>query len=144
MTAVRFYHNAADRLRVACVLSAKAHASGRRVSVLAPDAHLAQRFDQMLWSFQPLAFIPHVGADSPLAAETPVVIATRLDALPHRDILLNLGDEAPPAGLEGFNLIIDIVGTGEAERLLARGRFRHYKQLGFPLESHDLAQRSGE
>jgi len=143
MTDIRFYHNAPDRLRVACVLAAKASGSGRRVAVFAPDVSTARHFDQMLWSFQPLAFVPHVGVDSPLASQTPVVIGSRLDTLPHEDVLINLGDEVPD-GFQRFHLLIEIVGPGNAETLAARNRYRRYKQQGFALEAHDLAQRSGE
>lgn len=143
MTDVRFYHNAPDRLRVACVLTAKASNSGRRVSVFAPDGSTARHFDHMLWSFQPLAFIPHVPAGSPLAPETPVVIGSRLDALPHNDVLINLGDDLP-SGFERFQLIVEIVGHSEPERQAARARFRGYKAQGHRLDAHDLNQRNGE
>lgn len=143
MPEIRFYHNAPDRLRVACTLAAKAWGQGRRISVYAGDGAQARHFDQLLWSFQPLAFVPHVGADSPLAAETPVVIGTHLDALPHEDVLINLGGELPP-GFERFGLIVEIVGRDDFERHAARLRYRAYKQAGFPLDAHDLAQRSGE
>lgn len=143
MTDVRFYHNAPDRLRVACVLTAKASGGGRRVSVFAPDGNIARHFDQMLWSFQPLAFVPHVPAGSPLAAETPVVIGSRLDALPDDDVLINLGDDLPD-GFERFSLVIEVVGPTDPERQAARGRFRRYKEQGHTLSAHDLNQRSGE
>ncbi len=143
MTDVRFYHNAPDRLRVACVLTAKASGGGRRVSVFAPDGNVARHFDQMLWSFQPLAFVPHVAAGSPLAAETPVVIGTRLEALPDDDVLINLGDDLPD-GFERFSLVIEVVGPSDPERQAARGRFRRYKEQGHALSAHDLNQRSGE
>ncbi len=143
MTDVRFYHNAPDRLRVACVLTAKASGGGRRVSVFAPDGNIARHFDQMLWSFQPLAFVPHVPAGSPLAAETPVVIGSRLDALPDDDVLINLGDDLPD-GFERFSLVIEVVGPSDPERQAARGRFRRYKEQGHTLSAHDLNQRSGE
>ena len=143
MTDVRFYHNAPDRLRVACVLTAKAFGGGRRVSVFAPDGNIARHFDQMLWSFQPLAFVPHVAAGSPLAAETPVVIGSRLDALPADDVLINLGDDLPD-GFERFSLVIEVVGPTDPERQAARGRFRRYKEQGHTLSAHDLNQRSGE
>ena len=143
MTDVRFYHNAPDRLRVACVLTAKASGGGRRVSVFAPDGNIARHFDQMLWSFQPLAFVPHVAAGSPLAAETPVVIGSRLDALPADDVLINLGDDLPD-GFERFSLVIEVVGPTDPERQAARGRFRRYKEQGHALSAHDLNQRSGE
>ena len=143
MTDVRFYHNAPDRLRVACVLTAKASGGGRRVSVFAPDGNIARHFDQMLWSFQPLAFVPHVPAGSPLAAETPVVIGSRLEALPDDDVLINLGDDLPD-GFERFSLVIEVVGPTDPERQAARGRFRRYKEQGHALSAHDLNQRSGE
>ncbi|GLT20681.1 DNA polymerase III subunit chi [Zoogloea oryzae] len=143
MTDVRFYHNAPDRLRVACVLTAKASGGGRRVSVFAPDGNIARHFDQMLWSFQPLAFVPHVPAGSPLAAETPVVIGSRLEALPNDDVLINLGDDLPD-GFERFSLVIEVVGPSDPERQAARGRFRRYKEQGHTLSAHDLNQRSGE
>ncbi|WP_153161690.1 DNA polymerase III subunit chi [Zoogloea sp. 1C4] len=143
MTDVRFYHNAPDRLRVACVLTAKASGGGRRVSVFAPDGNITRHFDQMLWSFQPLAFVPHVPAGSPLAAETPVVIGSRLDALPDDDVLINLGDDLPD-GFERFSLVIEVVGPSDPERQAARGRFRRYKEQGHTLSAHDLNQRSGE
>jgi DNA polymerase-3 subunit chi len=142
-TEIRFYHNAPDRLRVACVLSTKARAGGHRISVFAPDGGIARQFDQMLWGLQPLSFIPHVAADSPLAAETPVVIGSRLDTLPHEDVLINLGDELPD-GFERFALVLEIVGPTDPERQAARGRYRHYKERGYTLSAHDLAQRSGE
>ena len=47
MTDIRFYHNAPDRLRVACVLTAKASGGGRRVSIFAPDGNVARHFDQI-------------------------------------------------------------------------------------------------
>ena len=143
MTDVRFYHNAPDRLRVACVLTAKASGGGRRVSVFAPDGNIARHFDQMLWSFQPLAFVPHVAATSPLAAETQVVICNQLDAQPHDGILINLSNDLP-AGFELFQRVLEIVGPSEPERQAARERYRRYKQQGHTLGAHDLSQRSGE
>lgn len=140
---IRFYHNAPDRLRVACVLTAKASARGHKISVFAPDNGVARHFDQMLWGFQPLAFVPHVAAGSPLAAETGVVIGNTLDVLPHDEVLINLGD-ALPAALDRFQLVLEIVGPSEAERQAARLRYRSYKERGYTLSAHDLAQRSSE
>jgi len=97
----------------------------------------------MLWAFQPLAFVPHVAAASPLAAETPVVIGNTLDCLPHDDVLINLGNDLP-TGFERFRLVLEIVGPSDDERQAARDRYRRYKQQGHALDAHDLAQRSGE
>lgn len=86
-------------------------------------------------------FVPHVGADSPLAHETPVVIAGTLDhpaAADHNQVLVNLDGELPPA-FARFERLIEIVGTDDADRLPARGRFRFYRDRGYPLTASDLA-----
>ncbi|KAG0192402.1 hypothetical protein DFQ28_009355 [Apophysomyces sp. BC1034] len=59
--------------------------------VLGESAALRQ-FDERLWTFSPLDFIPHCMAGSTLADETPVVLAADLDRAPHYSVLLNLGD----------------------------------------------------
>ena len=138
-TEIKFYHNAPDRLMAACSITAKAVRQGHRVMVLAPDADLAQRFDELLWTAQPLSFVPHVAADSPLADRTPVVITDRLDNPPHQDVLLNLGD-APPQGFEAFGMLVEIVSTSEEDRQLARKRWQQFKQSGLPVTAHDLAK----
>ena len=136
---VKFYHNAADRLRAACAITAKAVRQGRRLVVYAPDGGLARQYDSLLWTFQPLAFVPHVAAGSPLAERTPVVIVQALNELPYDDILLNLADDLP-AGYDGFRLLVEIVGNDETGRAAARQRWRFYKQHQHTVQAYDLAK----
>ena len=138
MTNVRFYHNASDRLRAACAITAKAVAAGHKVIVFAPDALTARSYDEKLWSQPPHGFIPHVSAESPLAARTPVLIAGSLDNLPYDDLLLNLADELP-AGFARFRHLVEIVGADEAGRAAARSRWRSYKEHACPVQAFDLA-----
>jgi DNA polymerase-3 subunit chi len=60
-------------------------------------------------------------------------------ALPesHRDVLVNLGDDAP-SGFEGYARVLEIVGADEAAKTLARGRWRRYREHGANPESHNL------
>ena len=74
MTQVFFYHNAASRIVAAAALLGKACRQGKAVLVYAPDETLAEALDRQLWVAPPTGFIPHVFAESPLAAETPIVI----------------------------------------------------------------------
>ena len=94
MTSIDFYFNAGDRLEVACRLAGKALQKKNRVLIYAPQADVAQRIDRMLWTAQAVSFLPHCAALDPLAAVTPVVIASD-DALPAvaREVLLNLASE---------------------------------------------------
>lgn len=138
MTAVRFYHNAPDRLRAACAITAKAVAAGHKVVVYAPDEHTARRYDEQLWQQPAHGFVPHVSADSPLAERTPVLIARQLDNLPYDDLLLNLADELP-AGFARFRQLVEIVAGDEAGRAAARSRWRSYKEHACPVQAFDLA-----
>ena len=141
MTQIKFYHNAPDRLIAACSITAKAVRQGHRVLVHAPDPALAQRFDNMLWSAQPLSFVPHVAADSPLAARTPVVIASQLDNPPHTDVLVNLSDDPVPAAFKRFDMLVEIVSTQDSDRQQARQRWQAFKEQGHAITAFDLAKK---
>ncbi|ATE59184.1 DNA polymerase III subunit chi [Thauera sinica] len=139
---VQFYHNTPDRLALARELIARAHAGGRKAVVRLPDAVGARQLDQLLWTQEPLAFIPHVGIDSALAAETPIILATAGSTArwPHEDMLFNLATDVPQ-GVDAFRLVVEIVGRNEAEKLPARARWTAYKQMGLALKAFDAERR---
>lgn len=143
MTEIHFYHNTPDRFAAACRIAQRACNAGRRLAVRIPDASLARRFDQLLWTFDQLAFVPHVMADSPLAAETPIVIGGGTAPWPHHDVLLNLGNDLPAEHAD-FVMLMEVVGADDADRDAARQRWRSYKQAGFEPIPHDLAPRGSE
>lgn len=142
MTRVQFYHNTENPLALACELIGNAFAGGRRVALRVADEDTARRVDQMLWSFDQFAFIPHVAAGSPLAAETPVVIshARANPHWPHHDMLFNLaGDIAPDC--DEFRMVVEIIGREERDRLPARARWMQYKASGHSLQAFDSERR---
>lgn len=125
----------------ACSITAKAVRQGHRVLVHAPNAALAQRFDNLLWTAQPLSFVPHVAADSPLAARTPVVIASQLDNPPHTDVLVNLSNDPVPAAFKRFDMLVEIVSTQDGDRQQARQRWQAFKEQGHAIMAFDLAKK---
>lgn len=142
MTRVQFYHNTENPLALACELVERAAAGGRKVVLHLPDAATANRFDHLLWSFDPLAFVPHVMAGSPLTAETPVIITHGQSGAvaDHDDLLFNLGPTSPPE-FERYRMLIEIVGLDEGERQAARQRWMHYKSCGLPIQAFDSQRR---
>ncbi len=138
MTEVDFYFNAGDRLQVACRLAAKALAGGKRLLVYAPEHDTAQRIDRMLWTWPATSFVPHCLVSDPLAAETPVLIATEAEGAPAADVLLNLSQDLPPR-FERHPRVLEIVSQDEADRRAGRGRYARYRDAGCTLRSHDLA-----
>lgn len=139
MTRIEFLHGAADRLAAASRLIGELYREGSRVVVYVPDAELAARLDRTLWTQPAIGFVPHCAAGCALAAETPVVIASALDAGLADDVLINLDGELPP-GFARFERLIEIVGIEESDRLPARSRYRHYRDRGYPLQSRNLAE----
>ena len=105
--------------------------------IYAPNAELAERFDRLLWTQPATGFLPHCRVDSPLAAQTPVLIAGKLDTLPQEERLLNLSDELPP-GFSRFENLVEIISQDDAVRLPARERVKFYRDRGYAIEFRDL------
>lgn len=138
MTRVDFHFNAADKLRYGCRLVRKIYRAHHKVLVWCDDAVRLAEFDRMLWTFSQHDFIPHVGAADPLAPETPVLLAAEPTETPFHEVLVNLGSATPPM-FSRFDRLIEVVASDEGDREAARGRWRFYRDRGYPLERHDLA-----
>lgn len=138
VTRITFYFNAPDKLDVARKLAAKAFEQGQQALVYTPDAAQAQAADQRFWTAQPLSFLPHVRCGHPLAADTPILIGDNPDALKSPDVLINLAAE-PPAFFARFERLLEVVTADPEDRERARARFRHFKERGYALDTHDLA-----
>ena len=127
------------RLRTACRLGEKAFDQGLRVALRTGGAAETTELDELLWTFSDRSFVPHCiwPADPGAAAENPVVIGSGTLPESHRDVLVNLGDDAP-AEFESYARVLEIVGADEAARSLGRSRWRHYREHGTNPESHNL------
>ena len=141
MPRIDFYHDAADKLGVAARITQKAYAAGNHVLVVAPDASTQDAFDRLLWTFAPLAFVPHCRAGSSLEDETPVILAGSASGVrpDNADVLINLGLEVPD-GFESFRRLIEVVGREDDDRQPARERFRTYRAAGHEITSHRLGE----
>jgi len=140
LTQVFFYHGAADKIAAACALLGGAYAKKKPMLVFAPDSEIANSIDRMLWTNAALSFIPHCRADSPLAAETPILITDSLESIAQDERLMNLSQEIPP-GFSRFESLIEVVGQEEEERSAARERVKFYKDRGYEVRYFDLSER---
>jgi DNA polymerase III subunit chi len=139
---VEFHSGVPDKLEHACRLLRKAQASGARVVVAGEPAQL-DRLDVTLWTFDALAFVPHVrlrgGADpGPTALRTAVWLSDAPADCAWRDVLVNLGPGMVD-GWQDFARVIEVVQEGDAERGPARQRWRTYgAHPGVELVHHAL------
>src|SRR4051812_33229369 len=118
MTRIDFYFNAADKNELACKIAAKAYRQAMRVAVYAPNENDARAVDRLLWPVRPTGFVRHCRSPSSVAAETPVVIAMTIPALPDADLLVTL-DSEPPSAFGRFLRLVEIVSTDDADRSAA-------------------------
>ena len=142
MTEVNFHTGMADPLDHACRLLRKASRSGARVVVAGDRTHL-DRLDALLWTFEPLEFLPHVrlapGISPPARlVDTPIWLADDPREAPHHDVLVNLGPDLSP-GFESFRRLFELVGREPAEREAGRRRWQHFKARGYPVLHQEMS-----
>lgn len=119
-----------------CRLVEKAWRQGHRVYVRTGSEAETQRLDNLLWTFRQGSFVPHQthpGADP----ETPILVGHGPAPDGFRDVLVNLGAEVPEDYPE-FQRVAEVIDADEARRAAGRVRFRHYRDAGYPLETHKL------
>ncbi|NYT65151.1 DNA polymerase III subunit chi [Alcaligenaceae bacterium] len=140
---VDFAFGAVHRLRMACQVVHKQYLAGRPLVIYTRDAQRLNAFDQLLWSFDPVAFVPHVYANDPMAAQTPIVLTTETPQPPsHPGLpepwLLNLDLECPP-NAAAFTRILEIVSEHPQDKAAARTRWQHYKAANYDVRAHDVS-----
>jgi DNA polymerase-3 subunit chi len=138
VTRISFLHGAPDRIQSAAQWLQRAWVARRQVIVFVPDAEQAARLDRILWTQPQLSFVPHCRSDSPLAHETPLLLADRLDDTVGDGCLLNLSNELPSA-FSRFEEVVEIVSIDDADRLPARERFKFYRDRGYAIDNRDIS-----
>lgn len=136
MTRIDFHSNIHDRIAYACRLARKAHAAHHKIILLSRDGDESDTLDQALWDFSAPDFLPHVTANDPLAAVTPIVlIEPDAEDLPHHQLLINLSGDTP-LHFARFERIVEIIGRDDREVSSGRERWAFYKQRGYLLKHH--------
>lgn len=127
---------ASEPLRLVCELARKANDAGMQTLVLTRDLAQAEALDDLLWSFDPDAFIPHqiAGSDED-EEEAMVLIATPGQPAAQRPLVINLRDAA---WLEPCQRVLEVVPADPAAREPLRERWRQYKDAGYDLSKHDM------
>ena len=124
-----------EPLRLVCELARKAHDAGQFTLVLARDREQAEALDDLLWSFDEDAYVPHQLAGDEEDDLTPVLIATPDMDVPLRPLLINLRDDAVG---DGFERVLEVVPADESARGPLRERWKAYKARGFEVNKHDM------
>lgn len=123
-------------LLLVCELARKSHDSGQSLLILVNSATQAEVLDDLLWEFDPDAYIPHQIAGQDEDDDiTPVLIVTPETDVPMRPLVLNLRN-APVTGQ--VERVLEVVPADESTREPLRARWKHYQSLGFDLKKIDM------
>jgi DNA polymerase-3 subunit chi len=139
VTRIKFFHGATDRLTAAADwLRREWPNRDGHILVYAPHSGIAERLDRLLWTQPANGFLPHCHLESPLAPETPILLAQEVKTPPYDHCLLNLAD-TPPPGFARFEELVEIVSTADSDRLPARERFKFYRERGYTVEASSIS-----
>ncbi len=142
--------SARQRWTFACRLTEKAYLRDLKVVVLGDTAAETEAIDELLWTFSERSFVPHdIYRDNrpqeaaAAAVAAPVRLTADLNGIDKADLLVNLSGRLP-AGLDRFSRIAEVIDGDEEHRRLGRERFKAYRELKLPLETHQLTDTAEE
>ncbi len=121
-------------LLLVCELVRRAYAQRQPVLVLVRDLDEAEALDELLWSFDEEAFIPHQIAGDDDDGETAVLIVPPGVQTPDRALVVNLRDEPCQRDCQR---LLEVVPADPDARAGSRARWRAYQQRGLALAKHD-------
>lgn len=125
----------------ACALIQKAWKQGNNIFVNTRSESEAAAFDDLLWIFKDISFLPHCLAANNDTENSPIVIGDNNqtnDQIPdHTTIMLNLTDQIP-RDTNKLKRILEIVAGNEDERQQARKRYAEYRNQGHELSNHKI------
>ena len=122
-----------------CRLTEKAWTQKNAVYVHTMNETQATHYDELLWTFNEISFLPHqlAGAEE---NEDVVLIGHQNEAniTQHHDVLINLNHEAP-SFFSQFERVAEIITTDEKSKIKGRERFQFYRDRGYALETHKMS-----
>jgi DNA polymerase-3 subunit chi len=138
MTRVEFFFNVPDKLAKVSEICAKALAQGHQITVISHDDEMSSLLQQRLWQHSATSFLPSARPAEAKRQGSPIVLGIDGESLLQDDILINLQTAHPPF-FGRFRLLVELVGSDDADKVAARVRFRFYRDRGYEVKSLDMA-----
>ncbi|TCN81491.1 DNA polymerase III subunit chi [Shewanella fodinae] len=124
---------------LACRLAQQYFQQGQWLYLHCEDQAQAYQVDELLWQFEPNAFVPHnLKGEGPKNGAPVEIGFDRLGPNVRRPVLINLAT-AVPTFAHNFSQILDFVAGDDVQKQQARERYRQYRAQGIALNTQDLA-----
>ncbi len=142
MTRVDFYvigeQQRSSRETTACRLVEKAYKLGHQIYIHTSSPEQSAQIDDLLWTFRAGSFVPHARAVTADNDHPPPVLVGHEAPPGHMDdVLINLAADVP-VFFSRFTRVAELVADEHDDKHSARGRFRFYRDRGYPLQTHKL------
>jgi DNA polymerase-3 subunit chi len=143
MTKVDFYildsHQRSQRLHFCCRLIEKAQRQGNKIHVRTESRQESEELDDMLWSFKPESYVPHMIYTSEMDADElpPVLISHEAESDTHHDVYVNLPITMPNR-FAHFKRFAHVVDQEESRLAASRKHYRYFKDNGYPVAINKL------
>ena len=138
MTRIDFYFNVTNKQQLISDLVASALSKHRQVTIFEEDEHKARQVSDDLWHDKPESFLPNSLVNQILAVNTPVVVYWHKNQLFQDDMLINLTANQPQF-FSRFTQLVEIVSVEEQDKMLARARYKFYRDRGYEIKNIDFA-----
>lgn len=138
MTRIDFYFNVTNKQDLISNLVASALSKHRQVTILEHDEDRANKVSNDLWHKDPASFLPNMLAVDKLAVDTPVVVHWQDNQLYQDDMIINLTTKEPQF-FSRFTQLIEIVSDDEQDKVMARTRYKFYRDRGYDIKNIDFA-----
>ncbi len=122
-------------LLLVCELAKKAFAAQQPTLILVRDSAQADALDDLLWSFDEDAMIPHQLVGDEEDEHTAVLIVPPDATTPDRPLVINLRDDCAPGT---YQRVLEVVAADPAARDGSRERWREYQRRGLELNKYDM------
>lgn len=124
---------------LACQKAFEAWQQNLRILIVCQSKEQAEKIDEYLWQFDTSRFLPHnLVGEGPHGGAPVEICWPGCRGSGVRQLLINLQDELIDVAVM-FNDIVDFVPFEEKDKILARTRYKAYKNLGFNLKTIQVA-----
>lgn len=132
------------RFLFCCALIEKLYGQGHRVYVHCQDADEATHFNELLWTYKDISFIPHSLSGEYSAEACPIQIG--FGAVPKdfnvedfKDTLIFLSVMSNlPALYQNFSRIVEIVDSDPTTKTVLREHYQQYRAHGIEIKTHQI------
>lgn len=121
-----------------CRLAEKILSRQLQLEILVEDNEHARLFDQFMWETPPESFVPHSTPTADDSTLDPVVIRNS-DQMAYLDrVCINLRPSTP-SNHDQLKRLVEVVCQDPAVLQSTRQKYGFYRQQGYPLQSHPIA-----